>query len=249
MPRGDPPVLHILLIEDDSRIREIVERGLTAHGFEVTSAGDGISGAEMARTLDVDLVLLDLILPGMLGLEVLKEIRAAKPHLPVFALTALDDTISKVGGLDAGADDYVTKPFSIEELAARIRARLRWSGTRAGVLEAGPLTVDLAGHRAILNGAEVSLSARELALLAAFVRHPSQILSRQQLLQMIWDLDFDPGSNVVEVYVAALRRKVGTGLIETVRGLGYRFVIPGDNQGSQAPPGPEGSNGSSGKPR
>jgi DNA-binding response OmpR family regulator len=165
----------------------------------------------------------------MLGLDVLREIRAVKPRLPVFALTALDDTLSKVGGLDAGADDYVTKPFSIEELAARIRARLRWNG-RAGVLEAGPLTVDLAAHRAILNGYEVSLSARELALLAAFVRHPGQVLSRQQLLQMIWDLDFDPGSNVVEVYVAALRRKVGTGLIETVRGLGYRFVVPGEER-------------------
>jgi DNA-binding response OmpR family regulator len=236
--------MHILLIEDDSRIREIVERGLTAHDFEVTSAGDGVSGVELARTLDVDLVLLDLILPGMLGLEVLREIRTFKPRLPVFALTALDDTLSKVGGLDAGADDYVTKPFSIEELAARIRARRRWTD-RAGVLEAGPLSVDLAGHRAILNGAEVSLSARELALLAAFVRHPGQILSRQQLLQMIWDLDFDPGSNVVEVYVAALRRKVGTGLIETVRGLGYRFVVPGEDLASN---GTEG-NGFSGKSR
>jgi two-component system, OmpR family, response regulator len=241
---GDRPIMHILLIEDDSRIREIVERGLVAHGFEVTSAGDGISGATLARTLDVDLVLLDLILPGMLGLDVLREIRTVKPRLPVFALTALDDTLSKVGGLDAGADDYVTKPFSIEELAARIRARLRWTG-RAGVLEAGPLSVDLAGHRAILNGAEVSLSARELALLAAFVRHPGQILSRQQLLQMIWDLDFDPGSNVVEVYVAALRRKVGTGLIETVRGLGYRFVVPVEGLPSN---GTEG-NGFSGKSR
>jgi len=234
--------MHILLIEDDSRIREIVERGLTTNGFEVTSAPDGITGVEYARSLDVDLVLLDLILPGKVGLEVLREIRAVKPRLPVFALTALDDTLSKVGGLDAGADDYVTKPFSIEELAARIRARLRWNG-RAGVLEAGPLTVDLAAHRAILNGYEVSLSARELALLAAFVRHPGQVLSRQQLLQMIWDLDFDPGSNVVEVYVAALRRKVGTGLIETVRGLGYRFVVPGEE-----PLASNGTDGTAGRP-
>src|SRR5919198_4939295 len=127
---GDRPAMHILLIEDDSRIREIVERGLTAHDFEVTSAGDGVSGVELARTLDVDLVLLDLILPGMLGLEVLREIRTFKPRLPVIALTALDDTLSKVGGLDAGADDYITKPFSLEELAARIRARLRQSSTR-----------------------------------------------------------------------------------------------------------------------
>lgn len=217
---------HVLLIEDDSRIREIVDRGLGARGVTVSSATDGASGIELARRLDVDLVLLDLILPDVHGLQVLPLIRAAKPRLPVIALTALDDTQSKVWGLDAGVDDYITKPFSIDELDARIRARLRWRGQEDGVLRAGPLTIDLAAHRAILDGYEVSLSARELALLAAFVRHPGVVLSRGRLLQMIWNLDFDPGSNVVEVYVAALRRKVGASLIETVRGLGYRFLVP-----------------------
>src|SRR5581483_7534990 len=123
--------------------------------------------------------------------------RLAKPRLPVVALTALDDTRSKVAGLDAGADDYLTKPFSLEELAARVRAR----EVDAGALKAGPLTVDPVAHRAVLGGKEVPLSARELALLAAFVRHNGQVLSRSQLLDMVWDLDFDPGSNVVEVYV------------------------------------------------
>ncbi|HJV04997.1 MAG TPA: response regulator transcription factor [Actinomycetota bacterium] len=217
---------HVLLIEDDARIRDIVERGLGARGFVVSSAPDGESGTDLARKLDVDLVLLDLILPGAHGLEVLEEIRAAKPRLPVIALTALDDTGSKIGGLEAGADDYVTKPFSVEELAARIRARLRWSEEEGGVLKSGPLTLDLAAHRAVLDGREVPLSARELELLAAFMRHPGQVLSRGQLLRLVWNLEFDPGSNVVEVYVGALRRKLGTELIETVRGTGYRFKVP-----------------------
>ena len=218
---------HLLLIEDDPRIREIVERGLGARGFAVSSAPDGEAGLDLARKLDVDLVLLDLLLPGKKGLEVLEEIRAAKPRLPVIAVTALDDMSSKVGGLEAGADDYVTKPFSVEELAARVRARLRWSDEDGGVLKAGPLTLDLASHRALLDGREIQLSARELELLAAFMRHPGQVLSRSQLLRLVWDLDFDPGSNVVEVYVAALRRKIGAGFIETRRGSGYRFVVQG----------------------
>jgi DNA-binding response OmpR family regulator len=216
----------VLLIEDDARIRDIVERGLGARGFVVSSAPDGESGTDLARKLDVDLVLLDLILPGASGLEVLEEIRAAKPRLPVIALTALDDTGSKIGGLEAGADDYVTKPFSVEELAARVRARLRWTDEEGGVLKSGPLTLDLAAHRAVLDGREVPLSARELELLAAFMRHPGQVLSRGQLLRLVWNLEFDPGSNVVEVYVGALRRKLGTELIETVRGTGYRFKVP-----------------------
>jgi DNA-binding response OmpR family regulator len=220
-------VPHVLLIEDDPRIREVVERGLGARGFVVSSAPDGAAGVDLARKLDVDMVLLDLMLPGRGGLEVLEEIRQARPRVPVIAVTALDDTGSKVGGLDAGADDYVTKPFSVDELAARIRARLRWTEGDGGVLKAGPLTLDLAAHRAVLDGREVALSARELELLAAFMRHPGQVLSRGQLLRLVWDLDFDPGSNVVEVYVAAVRRKIGHGFIETVRGSGYRFVTPG----------------------
>jgi len=220
----------VLLIEDDARIRDIVERGLGARGFVVSSAAEGEAGAELARKLDVDLVLLDLVLPGTHGLEVLEEIRSAKPRLPVIALTALDDTGSKIGGLEAGADDYVTKPFSVEELAARIRARLRWTDEDGGVLKSGPLTLDLAAHRAVLDGREVALSARELELLAAFMRHPGQVLSRGQLLRLVWNLEFDPGSNVVEVYVGALRRKIGTEFIETVRGTGYRFIVRDGNR-------------------
>ncbi|MGQ0804637.1 MAG: response regulator transcription factor [Actinomycetota bacterium] len=217
---------HVLLVEDDPRIREIVEKGLGARGFVVTSAPDGPAGLDLAIKLEVDVVLLDLVLPGKGGLEVLEDIRAAKPRVPVIALTALDDAASKVGGLDAGADDYVTKPFAIEELAARIRARLRWGDDDRPLLKAGPMTVDLLAHRAVLAGHEIPLSARELQLLAMFVRHPGQVLSRPQLLDWVWDIDFDPGSNVVDGYVAALRRKVGAEFIETVRGIGYRFVVP-----------------------
>jgi two-component system, OmpR family, response regulator len=216
---------HVLLVEDDGRIREIVERGLGARGIVVSSAVDAPSGIELARQLDVDLVLLDLVLPGGNGLDVLEAIRALKPRLPVIALTALADVRSRVDGLEAGADDYVTKPFSIQELAARIRARLRWREDAGALLKAGGLTVDLTAHRAVLDGRVVPLSARELSLLAAFLRHPGQTLSRSQLLQLVWDLDFDPGTNVVDVYVAALRRKLGAAFIETVRGLGYRFVV------------------------
>jgi DNA-binding response OmpR family regulator len=217
---------HVLLIEDDSRIREIVERGLGSRGFVVTSAPDGGKGLELVRKFDIDILILDLILPDRNGLQVLEDVRAMKPRLPIVALSAIDDVRSKVGGLDAGADDYMTKPFSIEELAARIRARLRRIEGDSDVLKAGPLTVDLAAHRAILAGQEVTLSAREIRLLAAFVRRAGQVLTRAELLQMVWDLNFDPGSNVLDVYVAALRRKIGAHFIETIRGLGYRFVIP-----------------------
>ncbi|OLE28609.1 MAG: hypothetical protein AUG44_07010 [Actinobacteria bacterium 13_1_20CM_3_71_11] len=219
---------HILLIEDDPRIRSIVERGLGVRGFGVTSAADGATGAELARILEVDLVLLDLLLPDRRGLEVLEEIHADKPRLPVVVLTALDDIGAKIGGLDAGADDYLTKPFSVDELAARVRARLRAASLsqESPAITAGPLTVDVIAHRAVLNGRPVPLSARELALLTAFARHRGSILSRAQLLELVWGLDSDPGSNVVEVYVAALRRKIGPAFVETVRGIGYRFVVP-----------------------
>ena len=217
---------HVLLIEDDARIRDIVEEGLGARGFVVTSAPDAETGVDLAEKLDVALILLDLVLPGVQGLDALGRLKALKPDVPVIALTALDDTGSKVGGLDAGVDDYVTKPFSVEELAARIRARLRHRDDDEGVLKAGALTVDLAAHRAVLDGREVALSARELSLLAAFMRHRGQVLSREQLLRLVWEMEFDPGSNVVEVFVAALRRKLGGDLIETVRGTGYRFVGP-----------------------
>lgn len=221
---------HVLLIEDDPRVREIVERGLAERGFTFSCASDGESGLDLVAELDVDLLLLDLILPDMDGLGILERVRAVKPDLPVVALTALDDTGSKVGGLDAGADDYITKPFSIDELAARVRAHLRRRDDRGDSLKAGPLTLDLAAHRVVLEDQEVHLSARELGLLSTFMQRPGEVLSRDDLLQKVWGLDFDPGSNVVDVYVRSLRRKIGSGFIETVRGKGYTFTAPPESE-------------------
>ena len=217
-------VTRVLVIEDDARVREVLEKGLKARGFQVTLAADGRSGIDLASRTTVDLVLLDLILPDVMGKDVLTEIRATKPTLPVIAVTALDDLGSKVSGLDAGADDYVTKPFSMDELVARIRARVRTDRSDEGTLNVADLTLDTTTHRAFFAGSEVPLSAREFSLLATFMRNPDQVLSREQLLSLVWDLDFDPGSNVVDVHVAALRRKLGAAVLETVRGVGYRLV-------------------------
>jgi two-component system copper resistance phosphate regulon response regulator CusR len=229
---------HILLIEDDPGVREIVERGFASLGFTISCAPDGKSGLGLVEALNVDLLLLDLILPDMDGLEILEAIRALKPELPVVALTALDDTDSMVGGLDAGADDYITKPFSIEELAARVRARLRRRDEDGDFLRAGPLTLDLSAHRVVLDDQEVPLSARELGLLSTFMQQPGMVLSRDELLSKVWGLDFDPGSNVVDVYVRSLRRKIGSEFIETVRGAGYTFAPPAESPERSEPTDP-----------
>jgi DNA-binding response OmpR family regulator len=225
---------HVLLIEDDPRIRGIVERGLGSRGFTVCSAPDAGSAIQALRARDFDVVLLDLLLPDADGLSLLRALRAAKPRLPVIAVTARDDIRSKLAGLNDGADDYVTKPFSVAELAARIHARLRWRDEEGGLLEAGPLKLDLATHRATLNDQSVLVSARETALLAAFLRHPGEVLSREELLRQVWEIEFDPGSNVVEVYVSALRRKLGMEVIETVRGRGYRLRASARRPGVEA---------------
>jgi len=173
-------------------------------------------------------MILDLGLPGMDGFEVLEAVRARGEAMPVIILTARDEVDDKVRGLDAGADDYVTKPFKFEELLARVRARLRAEHAHEEVeLTAGAIKLDLRSRRASVDGEPVELSAREFALLKTFMRHPGQVLSREQLLSRVWGYDFDPGSNIVDVYVGYLRKKVGGGTIETVRGAGYRFEPPG----------------------
>jgi DNA-binding response OmpR family regulator len=173
----------------------------------------------------VDLVLLDLALPDVDGFSLLAAIRAARPRLPVIVLAAEDDEQLRVAAFAGGADDCICGAFSLAELAARIEARLRRHEERGTVLEVGPLSLDLAGHRASLADRSVSLSARESSLLAAFARHAGEVLSREELLRQVWELDFDPGSNVVEVYVSALRRKLGPQVVETVRGRGYRLRV------------------------
>ena len=220
----------VLIVEDEARIASFLEKGLRAHGFATAAAGDGDTALAMAATGEFDLVLLDLGLPGRDGFDVLGALRRAHRTLPVVILTARDSVEDTVAGLDRGADDYVTKPFRFEELLARLRARLRDGREPApSQLEAGGLALDLRTRRALVDGRSVELTAREFALLEVFLRHPGQVLSREQLLSHVWGFDYDPGSNVVDVYVRYLRRKVGCQRITTLRGMGYRLEAnPGD---------------------
>jgi DNA-binding response OmpR family regulator len=222
--------VRILLIEDEAGIAEFVEKALRAQGHQVDACSDGLEGERRALTTDVDLVILDRRLPGREGVEVLRGIRSAKPDLPVIMLTAMGEVADKVQALDAGATDYVTKPFSVDELLARVRAHLRKpSQTEATRLSAGDIEVDLLSRDVSRDGHEVSLSAKEFEMLVHFMRHPNQVLSREQLLSGVWGYDFEPQTNVVEVYVGYLRRKLalpGRPMpSETMRSVGYRLTV------------------------
>jgi two-component system, OmpR family, response regulator len=216
-------VTRILIAEDEYHIASFLEKGLAANGFATSVAVDGVTAAATARDADFDLMILDLGLPRRDGLEVLAEVRRRGERMPVIVLTARDAVPDRVAGLELGADDYVTKPFSFEELLARVRARLRDDRRESTMLRVGGVSLDLRTRRVDVNGRSVELTAREFALTETFMRHPGQVLSREQLLSHVWGYDFDPGSNVVEVYVRYLRRKLGGERIETVRGMGYRF--------------------------
>ncbi|MEO3973008.1 response regulator transcription factor [Streptomyces sp. CAU 1734] len=215
----------ILIVEDEERIAAFVEKGLRANGFTTTVVGDGDAAYEYALTGGFDLVVLDIGLPGRDGFTVLRQLREARVSVPVIILTARDSVRDTVAGLEGGADDWMTKPFRFEELLARVRLRLR---TAAGapevtVLRNGELSLDLRTRRARSGEQLVDLTAREFVLLELFLRHPGQVLSREQILSHVWGYDFDPGSNIVDVYVRALRKKLGAGRVETVRGMGYRL--------------------------
>ncbi len=213
----------ILIVEDEDRIVSFLTKGLEANGHSTMAVGDGITAAGVARDSDFDLVILDLGLPGQDGFAVLAEIRRRGERLPVIVLTARGETSDTVAGFDAGADDYVVKPFRFDELLARVRARLRDQGSaEATMLEVGNGLLDLRRRTASVGGTTVALSAREFALAETLFRHPGQVLSREQLLSMVWGYDFEPGSNIVEVYIGYLRKKLGPDLVETVRGMGYR---------------------------
>jgi DNA-binding response OmpR family regulator len=218
----------VLVIEDEPGIVDFLERGLAAHGFEVRTAYDGILGAQKALGEDVDVVVLDMMLPGRNGLEVLAELRQAKPTLPVIALTARGEIEDRVAGLDAGAVDYVTKPFAVKELAARVRAQLRVaSQTATTKLRAGDIEVDLLKRDVRRAGRPVRLSTTEFDLLVHLLRNRGRTLSRGQILRAVWGYDHDPGTNVVDVYIGYLRRKLrdcdSVAPIVTVRSVGYRF--------------------------
>ncbi len=212
----------ILIAEDEERVAAFLEKGLRASGFTTSTVSDGPSVIALARDEDFDLLVLDLGLPGLDGLEVLRTLRSQARRLPILILSARDDVEDKVRGLELGADDYLTKPFRFEELLARVRVRLRQEGTvEQTVLREGALMLDLRTRRATADGHTIELSAREFVMLEVFLRHHGQVLSREQLLSHVWGYQHDPGSNVVDVYVGYLRKKVGRERIATVRGMGY----------------------------
>ncbi len=214
----------ILIVEDEARIASFLEKGLRANGFSTRVTADAVGALALARTSNFDLLILDLGLPDRDGLEVLRDLRKEGVALPVIILTARDTVADRVVGLEGGADDYITKPFRFEELLARVRVRLRVEQTaEPTVLRAGDAALDLRMRRAVVADRTVDLSAREFALAEVFFRHPGQVLSREQLLSQVWGYDFDPGSNIVDVYVGYLRRKLGKGVIASVRGMGYRL--------------------------
>jgi two-component system copper resistance phosphate regulon response regulator CusR len=216
----------ILIAEDEPRISSFIARGLEAAGYTTSVVENGPDALELALDEGVDLLLLDVGLPGMDGFEVLSQLRGQGSALPIIMLTARTGTRDTVAGLDAGANDYIPKPFKFDELLARIRSRLRERipSIDQTTIVHGDVTLSVLTRRAEVGGRGVDLSAREFALAEQFLRHPGQVLSREQLLSRVWGLDFDPGSNVVDVYVRYLRGKFGTERIETVRGAGYRWA-------------------------
>lgn len=214
----------ILVAEDEPGIVSFLSKGLSSNGFTVTVAGDGPTALHLARSGECDLLILDLGLPGIDGFAVLAELRAARSSLPVIVLTARGGLADTVAALEGGADDYMAKPFRFDELLARVRLRLQPDrGTDQRVLRRGDLVLDLRTRRASVGGRLVDLTTREFTLAETFLRHPGQVLSREQLLSQVWGYDYDPVSNVVDVYIRYLRTKLGADRITTVRGAGYRL--------------------------
>jgi DNA-binding response OmpR family regulator len=217
--------MKVLVVEDEDRIASFLVKGLRAEGYAVDRVATGEAALALARDPGLDLMILDLGLPDIDGSEVLLRLRHSGADVPIIVLTARGDVDDRVAGLDLGADDYLAKPFAFDELLARVRARLRRrAGQSSMVLRSGSLQLDVRSRKASVDGRVVELTAREFSLLETFMRHPKQVLSREQLLSRVWSLGFDPGSNLVDVYVGYLRRKLGEGSIETVRGVGYRLA-------------------------
>jgi DNA-binding response OmpR family regulator len=218
-------VARILIVEDEQRIASFIAKGLRAQGHVAAVVGDGVAGRDYALSGEFDLMVLDIGLPGLDGFSVLEQVRRQGSKLPVIVLTARDSVTDTVTALDGGADDYMPKPFRFAELMARIRLRLRPADNPEATqkLEAAGVVLDLRTRRARVREREVDLSAREFALAELFMLNAGYVLSREQLLDQVWGLDFDPGSNVVDVYVGYLRKKFGADTISTVRGMGYRF--------------------------
>ncbi len=222
--------MRILVIEDNPRMAEGIQRGLRENGYAVDVSHSGFEGEDLAAGGEYDAVVLDLMLPDRDGVEVCRNLRRRSVSVPVLMLTALSSTEDKVGGLDAGADDYLTKPFEFEELLARLRALLRRGEASEGrVLRCDDLELDLYTRTASRGEAQVELSNKEFALLEYLMRNPNRVLSRIQIGEKVWDMNLEPGSNVIDVYVSSLRKKLDRGfdreLIHTVKGAGYRFGV------------------------
>lgn len=220
--------MKILLVEDDARVSSFIRRGLKEESYVVDDAADGEQGLFMAQTGEYDLIILDLMLPKKGGMEVLKALREGGIGVPVLLLTAKDEQQDKVMGLNAGADDYLTKPFGFEELLARIRALLRRRGNLVPtVLKVADLEMDTLRHRVTRAGRDIELTNREYALLEYLLRHAESVVTRTLLAEQVWELNFDPMTNVIDVHIARLRRKIDEGfevkLLQTVRGKGYRI--------------------------
>jgi two-component system OmpR family response regulator len=223
--------VRVLVVEDEPRMAVLLERGFRQEGYAVDVAHDGTDGLWLATENEYDAVVLDVLLPGIDGFEVCRQMRATERWAPVLLLTARDAVDDRVHGLDAGADDYLTKPFSFAELAARVRALgRRRGGSRPAVLVVGDLRLDPATHQAWRGEVELPLSPKEMALLELLMRHAGEVVTRTQILDHVWDFAYDGVSNVVDQYVAYLRRKVDRPFartdIETVRGVGYRLRDP-----------------------
>jgi DNA-binding response OmpR family regulator len=222
--------MEILVVEDEPGIADFLERGLRAEGYGVRMAAEGEAGARLALEPEVDLVVLDRMLPGIDGIEVLERVRRSRPHLPVIMLTAKGEVADRVEGLDSGATDYVTKPFAFAELLARIRARLRDGAGSERAIEAAGIRLDLISREARRGDVATRLPEREAELLAYLMRNEGRVCTREELLSSVWGYEHDPGTNIVQVYVGYLRRKLarpGSGApIETVRSVGYRLRAP-----------------------
>ena len=220
---------HILIVEDELRIVAFLEKGLRSNGFTTTRATSSDQATAIALESTIDLMLLDLGIPGQDGLALLRDLRGQGFQAPIIILTARDGIDDKISGFELGADDYMTKPFRFEELLVRIRARLRSPVVAANRTESNTMIqiqdviLNLRTRRVQVKGRSIDLSAREFTLAETLMRHPNQVMSREQLLDKVWGYDYEPGSNIVDVYVGYLRKKLGTRLIETVRGMGYRL--------------------------
>ncbi|MFQ6850668.1 response regulator transcription factor [Streptomyces sp. 35M1] len=217
--------MRLLIVEDEKRLAVSLARGLTAEGFAVDVVHDGLEGLHRASEGGYDLVILDIMLPGMNGYRVCSNLRAAGHDVPILMLTAKDGEYDEAEGLDTGADDYLTKPFSYVVLVARVRAllRRRGAGTAAPVLTVGPLHIDTAARRVIRGEDEIALTAKEFAVLEQLALRAGQVVSKAEILEHVWDFAYDGDPNIVEVYISTLRRKLGAATIRTVRGAGYRL--------------------------